>query len=252
MQKKIIITFSSILLCSILSAQLVKEPSCLFNENPSLSINFIKKSKKNVTINFTHSASVTFDNGGWIYIGGEIKLIDKENNLTYKLMSFNGIDTLLSKRYIYNSINDSITFNLVFEPLNIKTKKIDIIECNSMNCFNFIDVNVSDKKNIYVFNADSVSESIPNLTSSKTITTEGRNVFNFLNNRYYGFKMFKADGTIETFTPTSRISYGKSSKGESLLEYNIIGDKGTSCIFQFIACRKIIFFFSNKIIEFNK
>lgn len=252
MAKNTIIIYVSLLINISLSSQTIKNPSCSVNENPSLSINFIKKSKKNTIISFTHSASIIFENGGWIYISGNIKLIDKENNLSYKLISFTGIDTSLSKRHNYITQNDSINFNLIFEPLNIKTKKIDIIECSSMNCFNFFDVNVSDKKNIYSFNSDSIIESIPNVTLGDTKRIKSHNIFNFSNNRYYGFKMIKEDGSIETFKPTSKIIYANSVSGESLLEYNILGDKGTRCTFQFIAGKKISLLYSNAKFEFTK
>lgn len=240
------------LLISLINySQVISSPSIKKAMNHSLNINSIKKTKNATEINFTHKATVAYEKGGWIYIGGGIKLVDTVNKLTYKLISFTGIDTSGSNRHFYENINDTLSFTLVFEPLKKETKFIDIIECEQYNCFNFFGVSLGKKIPVEIV-TNRIKESYRGLTVKNEKIAYAENVFVFSNNRLYGFTIKKADGSKEKFTPIDKAVYNVNNNGVSIIEYPVQGEKGDRFVFSLIGNEQIVFSYADKDLEFSK
>lgn len=245
------LTIVFVFFCASLSSQVISMPSFKFRTNHSLNINSIKRTKKSTVISFTHNAPVAYENGGWIYIGGGIKLVDTVNNLTYHLVSFSGIDTTESNRFFYKNKMDSISFTLTFEPLDKKTKCFNILECESDKCFNFYGVSLTNHFP-FMLETNKIREYYPNLTLQDDKISTGVNTFIFNNNRFYGFTVAKADGTKEKFTPIDRAVYNVNANGKSIIEYPVKDEKGNGFVFALIDYEVIIFSYSDKNLEFSK
>lgn len=251
MKSKVVLVGLFLFLTILIDAQVLSYPSYKGRSNHSMNIVKVKKTKKGLELEMKHHAPEAYEKGGWIYIGGLIKLIDKKNNLSYKLISFTGIDTLESNRHFYSKVGDSLIFTLVFEPLKKETKFVDVVECESKNCFNFYDLNVTKKESV-IFESDSVMEYIPNVTYNNEKTSAGFNKFRFLNNDFYGFEMTKGDGTTETFKATDKAVFSIGYNGSSTMEYPVKGDKGSEFVFQMVSHDLIIFFYADKAYEFRR
>ena len=65
----------------ILDAQVLSYPTFKSRSNHSMTISKIKRGKHNVQFEMKHYAPEEYENGGWIYISGTCKLIDKKNIL---------------------------------------------------------------------------------------------------------------------------------------------------------------------------
>jgi len=234
-----------------LDAQVLSYPTFKSRSNHSMTISKIKRGKHNVQFEMKHYAPEEYENGGWIYISGTCKLIDKKNNLTYKLIGVEGIDTVETKKHNYNKTGDSLIFTLTFEPIKKETEVVDFIECQTKNCFNFYDLKLR-KNEPMTFESDSVREYLPNVTYNMDKTSPGKNVFKFANNNFYGFTMSKADGNMEVFTPISKIYHATAYNGLSAMQYTVKGDKGNQFDFQMVGDDLIIFFYLDKTFEFKR
>lgn len=251
MRDKIHLAVIFVFLTVVLGAQTLSMPSFKSRSNHSMCIVSLNKTKKNTKVIMKHYAPEEYENGGWIYISGTCKLIDKKNNLTYKLIGVEGIDTVETKKHNYNKTGDSLIFTLTFEPIKKETEVVDFIECQTKNCFNFYDLKLR-KNEPMTFESDSVREYLPNVTYNMDKTSPGKNVFKFANNNFYGFTMSKADGNVEVFTPISKIYHATAYNGLSAMQYTVKGDKGNQFDFQMVGDDLIIFFYLDKTFEFKR
>ncbi len=101
----------------------------------------IERTSYNTTVYFRYTAPAKFTNGGWICAGGDFFIRDSYSSKKYKLLKVDNIP-LCPSRHDFDYQGQTFEFNIVFEALPISTSKIDIIEDEIKDGFNFFGVNL--------------------------------------------------------------------------------------------------------------
>lgn len=240
---------SIIVLNSKLYSQTINKPFFDKRSNHTLNIDKVIKSKQGLSIVFTHNAPIVYENGGWVYVNGSVHLFDKENQLIYKLVSFQGIDTAETKKYFYSNVKETKTFTLTFEPLNKKTKSFDIIEGEGKGSFNFYGLSLNKKANVIV-ETSKMKTFTPEVTLNDDQVYTGKTVFIFDNCELYGFTMVNPNGSKQKYTPLDVAIFTLDEENESVIEYPVKGDDGNTFVFSIIGYNKVLFRFVGKNIVF--
>jgi hypothetical protein len=233
-----------------LSSQTINKPFFEKRSNHTLNIDKIIKTKQSVSIVFTHNAPIAYENGGWLYISGSIHLFDKENQSKYKLVSFTGIDTTETKKHFYSNVKETKTFTLTFEPIDKKTKTFDIIESEGKGSFNFYNVTLGKHSKTTIEMSKLKEYNPESVLNNNAQFYSGNVVFKFDNCELYGFTMRNPNGSSQKYTPLDIAVFSVNEQDESVIEYPVKGEDGSTFVFAVISYNRIIFRYVGKNIEY--
>lgn len=142
MTKKLKLIFGIFLLIIQTSLGQITNPTFNSRDVSYCDITKIERTNFNTIIYFRYTAPQTYTNGGWVCVSGNFFILDSYSKTKYKLIKVNNIP-ICPKKHNFQYQGQTLEFNIVFEALPSSTTKIDIIEDETDEGFNFYGVDLS-------------------------------------------------------------------------------------------------------------
>ncbi len=258
MKKALIILFS--IYSCLAASQTIDNPDIDSIANGNTGIIEIKKTPEKTIVHIIYRTSEQFINGGWFNISPNTEIKESNGSRTYKILNVEGIPFDPEKK-VCDFGGQLFSFRLIFPAIAADIEKIDIIECNSLYCFNFIGISL-------IKNNEEVANTLPERfridcsvyseynresgTWSEWEDEYNSFVMNYNNNGDVAH--YKANGDIVMYKKISEIYSGYANSGEGYQTLTVIDEDGVEFNFQLFDDHNIgiKLIYSNKSIQFSK
>src|SRR5659263_726604 len=124
--KNVILILVNVIFAQICFGQIIK-PSFIKKDVPYCDILKIEKTDASTIVYFKFTAPTIYIEGSWVNVGKDFFIRDISSKKIYRLIKANNIPIGPQKHQLDFS-GQILEFNLVFEPVPLNTKQIDIIE----------------------------------------------------------------------------------------------------------------------------
>jgi hypothetical protein len=133
-----------LLTINIGNAQTVYTPDFDRKDESNITLDKIEKTTTYTILYFTHTASESYQNGGWVNIRPTTFLKETYGTRKYKLIKAEGVP-YSPAQHNYSYKGQKLSFRLFFPLIHSSINKIDLIECeDSRDCFNFYGISISN------------------------------------------------------------------------------------------------------------
>lgn len=226
-------------------AQIIENPKIESQRNNNIGIIKIENTNYNTIIHFVYRASEEYENGGWFNVNPSIYIKSSSGYTKYKLVKADGVPLAPEKKQC-DFAGQILTFRLIFQKVDNYIDKIDIIEDDTENCFNFygVSLNTSNESNTKTANSeDNETEKqfrldynyvavYDPLKESWGDWKEGKNTFVFNINDNYDFKLFQANGEYAIFRKVSDVTKDSTKDGKKYQAIAALDKVGDECVLQ--------------------
>lgn len=216
-------------------SQTISNPSIDRKDNDNIGILEIKKTSSNTIIHFIYQSDEKYIDGGWANINSDIKIKDSDGFKSYNLIRAEGIPISPEKKQS-DFAGQWFSFRLIFPKLPTDISKIDIIECETSNCFNFYGVLVKEsaEQSSSIFRRDyNVFCFYDNETEKWSEWKSGDNTFVLNYNTNGDIAHYKPSGEMVVYKKISEVEEDKTSHGEHYQIISALDEDGLRFRFQF-------------------
>jgi hypothetical protein len=112
----------------------------------------VRFSLENTKIDFGYQTDSYYTKGGWVHIGSETYIRFLGNEKKYAMLD--AINIPFAPNHLhFNTTKDWLYFSLIFEPIQVKQAKFDLIEVENgaETDFNYYNILLDEKKLIPIF-----------------------------------------------------------------------------------------------------
>ena len=244
---KILTIFFAFLINSTLWSQTIEKPEIRNQDNKRVIISQIKRTSEKTIIDLFYLSNKNFKEAK-ASINPKIKIKETYGTKTYKIKSIKGIPLSPNKKTIEYE-GQAFTFRLEFERVPSSVSRIDIIDCENSDCFNFYGIKLkssssssSSDKETYTSNSDNDSDRFRrdyNMVSVFDYDTEewgewksGENTFVINYNSNGDIAHYKANGEPELYRKISGVKKEETEEGVSYQIITALDEEGHEFKFQ--------------------
>lgn len=240
-------------------AQIIKSPNVERVGNDNIAILEIEKTVTTTIVHFIYHSDDVYVDGGWVNVNPDIKLKDANGYKTFNLIKAQGVPIAPKKKNMdFNG--QWFSFRLIFASLPSDISKIDIIECETSNCFNFYGVSLISKDdeeesksgifrrdyNLFCYYDKDIDE--------WSDWKEGDNTFVMNYNDNGDIAHYKANGEMVLYKKISSVEEGETKEGDKYQIISALDEEGIRFKFQFFNNPEIglKLIYQNLMIQFSR
>lgn len=221
----------------MVQAQIIDNPVFDSKNSSSVTIMKIEITDSNTIVYFIYKAPDKYINGGWFNINPSIYIKDANGNLSYKLIKAEGVPLAPDvKKCDY--IGQILSFKLIFPKIDSYVNKINIIECNADNCFNFYGISLKNSNNSSTtskksdkFRIDYTLICFYDSQNQKWLDwSNSDNTFVMNINERGDVAHYKANGKTEIYKKVSGTFDGTTNDGDQYQSIKVLDENGDTFI----------------------